>query len=215
MAARPNHSREKAADTSLLPTSVGLSNALAQLRDLDASALAVQWRNHFGGEPPGHLPRFLIARIIAFRLQAEAFGDLPASAARFLDRLNGPDRQASGEPIAPVGSNAALRPGTLLTREWRGALHQVMALEDGFAWNGATYRSLSEIARAITGTRWSGPKFFGFSAIGSGGASAGGVVSKRDLARPRLPRSRRKTEGSAISGGSFLSAADDDAGSTP
>jgi hypothetical protein len=215
MAARINHPRAKKADTSLAPIGPALSDALAQLRDLDPSALAVQWRNHIGGEPPGNLPKFLVGRILGFRLQAEAFGDLPASAARFLDRLNGPDRQASGEPIAPVNSNAALRPGTLLTREWRGALHQVMALEGGFAWNGATYQSLSEIARAITGTRWSGPKFFGVSPIGSGGASAGSVASKRDLAKPRIRRSRPATNDPAASAGSLQPARDDIGGATP
>ncbi len=98
--------------------------------------------------------------MLAYRLQADHLGDLDSETRHLLDR--------SGDPIE-IGRLAAernhrqteLRPGTLLTREWDGHLQQVMVLADGFAWNGKTYRSLSKAAFAITGSRWSGPRFFG------------------------------------------------------
>lgn len=161
---RPDRSRHGATARSPADASVGLTDAIAQLRDLDLAALLVRWRNHVGGEPPAHLPKFLIVRMLAFRLQEDAYGGLPDSAKRALERLRGPDGQRSPEPIPPVSVSAGLRPGTLITREWQGALHRVMVLEEGFAWNGTTHKSLSEVARAITGTRWSGPKFFGLAA---------------------------------------------------
>jgi hypothetical protein len=109
---------------------------------------------------PPHLPRHLLFRILAYRLQADHLGDLDSDTRRLLDR--------SGTPVE-VGQLATalnrrrteLRPGTVMVREWNGHLQRVMVLADGFAWNGKTYRSLSKIAFAITGTRWNGPRFFG------------------------------------------------------
>jgi hypothetical protein len=96
---------------------------------------------------------------LAYRLQADHLGDLDPATRRLLGR--------SGDAIE-IGRLAAdrnhrrtgLKPGTLLAREWGGHLQRVMVLADGFAWNGKTYRSLSQVAFAITGTRWSGPRFF-------------------------------------------------------
>jgi hypothetical protein len=164
---------------------------MAQLRDLDLAALLVRWRNHVGGEPPAHLPKFLLARMLAFRLQENAYGGLPESAKRALERLSAPGGQRSPEPIPPVSASAGLRPGTLLTREWQGALHRVMVVEDGFAWNGATLQSLSEVARAITGTRWSGPKFFGLAAAKT--ASASDVADRPSRAARSERDGRRRT----------------------
>ncbi len=172
MLRRPQRTRLGAVARSPADATVGLTDEIAQLRDLDLAALLVRWRNHVGGEPPAHLPKFLLMRMLAFRLQEDAYGGLPESAKRALDRLSGPDGQRSPEPIPPVSASAGLRPGTLLTREWQGELHRVMVLEDGFAWNGATLKSLSEVARAITGTRWSGPKFFGLAAAKTASASS-------------------------------------------
>jgi hypothetical protein len=104
-----------------------------------------------------------MVRILAYRIQANAYGDLPKEVATFLDRLGagtpGQDNRAP-LPILRVAPRS-LSAGTLLTREWNGRTERVMVLADGFAWNGQTYDSLSEVARAITGTRWSGPAFFG------------------------------------------------------
>ncbi len=115
-----------------------------------------------GRTAPAHLPKHLLLRLLAYRLQADALGDLDKASLRYLDKLAnaggaGQDR-AQSPPLPGAGK---VRPGTLMMREWEGVQHRVMALDEGFAWNGTTYRSLSQVARAITGTRWSGPRFFG------------------------------------------------------
>jgi hypothetical protein len=79
---------------------------------------------------------------------------------RLLDRSGSPEK--AGQRAVSMGQRTAeLRPGTMLGREWNGQMHRVAVLTEGFAWNGKTYRSLTKVAFAITGTRWSGPKFFG------------------------------------------------------
>ncbi|KAA5595394.1 DUF2924 domain-containing protein [Blastochloris sulfoviridis] len=131
---------------------------LAHLRDLDLEGLRARWRSVFRRRAPDHLPRHLLGRIIAYRLQADRFGDLDAKTRRHLERLGDDASGATARSIPAVETPA---PGTVLVREWNGALQRVMVLDDGFAWNGTTYRSLSQVAFAITGTRWSGPRFFG------------------------------------------------------
>jgi hypothetical protein len=136
-----------------------LEDEVARMRDLGLSGLRARWRSVFRRKAPDHLPRHLLYRIIAYRLQAERLGDLDRDTKRFLDRVaagtNGNELPARGR------RGHALRPGTVLVREWDGKSQRVAVLEAGFAWNGATYRSLTEVAIAITGTRWSGPRFFG------------------------------------------------------
>lgn len=95
---------------------------------------------------------------LAYRLQEKAFGGLKKSNRRELSRLAA-EFQSTGS-IA-MAATAGIRPGTKLIREWRGRTHEIEVLTDGFAWSGRRYRNLSEIARSITGTRWSGPRFFG------------------------------------------------------
>jgi hypothetical protein len=135
---------------------------IARLRDLDLPGLRAQWRTMFRRTAPDHLPRHLLFRVLAYRLQTERFGDLDKDTQRFLDRVAS-GAQAGGEIKTMDGhpSRNGLQPGTVLNREWNGALQGVMVLDQGFAWNGTTYRSLTEVAFAITGTRWSGPRFFG------------------------------------------------------
>lgn len=125
---------------------------------------------------PAHLPRGLLLRIIAYRMQALALGDLDPETARFLDRIargqkkDGakavPGKSPSAVQSGPEGTNVApvpyrLRPGTQLVREHNGALHRVIVMERGFIWNGRNFASLSGVARTITGTSWNGPAFFG------------------------------------------------------
>jgi hypothetical protein len=135
---------------------------IARLRDLDLAGLRARWRTTFRRTAADHLPRHLLFRVLAYRLQAERFGHLDKDTQRFLDRVasgardGGEIKTMDGHP-----SRNGLQPGTILNREWNGALQQVMVLDQGFAWNGTTYRSLTEVAFAITGTRWSGPRFFG------------------------------------------------------
>jgi len=139
-----------------------LDNEIARLRGLDVGKLRARWHTIFGRVAPPHLPRHLLFRILAYRLQADQFGDLDADIRRVLDRMGFEAADGFGRLVADLNrSRTELRPGTLLTREWGGHLQQVMVLPDGFTWNGKAYRSLSKVAFAITGSRWNGPRFFG------------------------------------------------------
>jgi hypothetical protein len=139
-----------------------LDNEIARLRGLDVGELRARWHTVFRRAAPPHLPRHLLLRILAYRLQADQFGDLDLDTRRVLDRVGSGSRQELDRLLADLTrSRTELRPGTLLTREWDGHLQQVMVLADGFAWNGKTYGSLSKVAFAITGSRWNGPRFFG------------------------------------------------------
>jgi hypothetical protein len=141
-----------------------IEDEIAQLRDLDLKALRVRWRNAFGKPAPEHLSRYLLFRIIAYRLQADRFGDLDAETLKVLKQAAGQEGPASGvsKTLARLDQRRfAPSPGTVLVREWDRKSHRVMVMPDGFAWNGETFDSLSEIAFAITGTKWNGPRFFG------------------------------------------------------
>ena len=146
-----------------VPDRASLDNEIAYLRGLDVGQLRARWHTMFGRAAPAHLPRHLLFRILAYRLQADRFGDLNTDARRLLDRI-GIEKTAGGisRLVAALNrSRSELRPGTLLTREWAGHLQRVMVVADGFAWNGEIYPSLSKVAFAITGSRWNGPRFFG------------------------------------------------------
>ena len=133
----------------------GLEADLVRLASADRNGLARRWRLLFGRTAPD-LPNTLLHRILAYRVQADALGDLePATIKRF-GQLGRGEIDAIPRPD-PRGT----KPGTLLVREWDGTLQRVMVLDKGFAWNGATFDSLSAVARAITGTNWNGPRFFG------------------------------------------------------
>ena len=132
-----------------------LAADLLRLNQSDLPSLRRRWRVAFGMAPPMTMPRWLLQRALAYRIQADALGDLDRATARSIDRLRG-----EGTPI-PLPALPAIKPGTLLVREWEGSLQRVMVLDEGFTWNGATYASLSAVALAITGTRWNGPRFFG------------------------------------------------------
>jgi hypothetical protein len=137
---------------------------LAALADEDTHELRVRWRRLFRTKAPEHLSRSLLTRILGYRLQADAFGDLDRESKRFLDRVAKQIAAGSDKPVPPVAETLSLKPGTVLIREYEGVLHRAIVAEDGYAWNGTTYSSLSEVARAITGTRWNGPRFFGLRA---------------------------------------------------
>jgi len=137
-----------------------IENEIAHLRGLDLDGLRARWRSLTGRVASPHLPKTLLLRVLAYRVQAAALGDLDKATARFLDRIA--DETRSGQRVdVPVPDRAGLKPGTVLVREWEGTPQRVMVLAEGFAWNGETYASLSKAARAITGTRWNGPCFFG------------------------------------------------------
>ena len=145
---------------SALPDRKTLDGEVARLRDLDVPDLRARWHTVFRRQPPPHLPRHLLYRVLAYRLQADHLGDLAGESQRLLDRSVSPEH--AGQRAVDLGRrNVNLRTGTVLGREWKGKMQRVAVLADGFAWNGTTYPSLSKIAFAITGTRWNGPKFFG------------------------------------------------------
>jgi hypothetical protein len=151
------------------PRSAGrasLEDLVAGLIDLDVNGLRLRWRNCLGGTPPAHLPRWLLLRVLAYRVQSAALGGLDKEALRIIrqpkgHKLDSPDGRRFEVRIPATRGGAALRAGALLTREWNGKLERVMVLEKGFAWNGTSYGSLSQIAKAMTGTNWNGHRFFG------------------------------------------------------
>ena len=143
-----------------LPDREALDVEIARLRDLDIAALRSRWQTAFGRRPAPHLPRHLLFRILAYRLQADRLGDLDDASRRLLDGSGSPEK-AGQNAATLIRRIANVRPGTSLSREWNGHMQRVMVLADGFAWNGKTYPSLSKVAFAITGTRWNGPRFFG------------------------------------------------------
>jgi len=145
-----------------VPDSEALDNEIARLRGLDVGELRAGWHTTFRRRAPPHLPRHLLFRILAYRLQADRLGDLDAHTRRRLDRIGSGSSDGIERLVADLNrSRTGLKPGTLLTRQWDGHLQRVMVLADGFSWNGKTYRSLSKVAFAITGSRWNGPRFFG------------------------------------------------------
>lgn len=118
------------------------------LEALDLQGLRDEWRKRYG-DPPKMRSRELLARLLAWRIQSDAFGGLDAATIRLFTT----DRPLQPTPVLP--------PGARLTRDWQGRRHEVDVLEQGFRYAGSDYRSLSQIARAITGTRWNGLRFFG------------------------------------------------------
>jgi hypothetical protein len=135
---------------------------IARLRGLDIRALRARWRRSFGRDAAPHLARHLLFAMLAYRLQAKVLGDLDAETVRFLSKIDMAPSKRAAVPLTQAFEQRKrnLSPGTVLTREWGGQHHRVMVLEGGFSWEGRTYNSLSQIAKAITGTKWNGPRFF-------------------------------------------------------
>ena len=144
-------------------TRTSVEDEIAHLRGLDLKGLRSRWQSVFQRQAPAYLTRHLLFSIIAYRLQADRFGDLDPATKQVLDRTvtkeTGPAMSAR---LASFDQKRTeLTPGTVLVREWDRRSQRVMVMADGFAWNGQTYDSLSKVAFAITGTRWNGPRFFG------------------------------------------------------
>ncbi len=133
-----------------------LNQQLEALPKMERKALQALWQRLFRKPPNPSLRREVLIPILAYRLQEVAWGGMNASTEKRLRDLaiSGPADGQSNPLLRP-------KPGTHFVREWQGELHEVTVLPDGYEYKDHIYRSLSEIARAITGTRWSGPAFFG------------------------------------------------------
>ncbi|MCC6983082.1 MAG: DUF2924 domain-containing protein [Bauldia sp.] len=132
---------------------------VAAVSGLPRATLIERWTAAYGRPPPKGISRRLLEYSAAYQIQAAAYGGLPAPVIRKL--MKAAEQLAVGKPVTTNSPSSRLRPGTRLVREWNGRTHTVEVTEGGFLWSGRPYRSLSAIAREITGARWSGPRFFG------------------------------------------------------
>jgi Protein of unknown function (DUF2924) len=124
---------------------------LARIGAMNIDRLRAAWREVFSSDPPPAFSKDLLARAIAFHAQEKALGGLSRATARLLRSLIKP----GVEPPRQV------KVGSVIVREHKGVVHEVLAVPSGFCWQGKTYDSLSTIAKTITGTSWNGPRFFG------------------------------------------------------
>jgi hypothetical protein len=134
--------------------------ALSRLPALDIGELRQQWRGLYKTQPPANLSRELLLRAVAYRVQEVALGGLRPAWQRQLRQMAQQFKQTGAAYTLP---RFELKPGTRLIREWQGRSYDVLVLDDGFSWQNTRYRSLSALARKITGTAWSGPLFFGLN----------------------------------------------------
>jgi hypothetical protein len=141
-------------------TWIDIAAELVRFEALSNFELRAEWRRLHGMQPPKSLSRDLLLRGITYKIQERAFGGLSKSLLRKLTGT-GPD-VSLGEHRSP-SPRTVVKPGTRLVREWNGDTHSVLVHADGVEWRGTRYRSLSIVAREITGAHWSGPRFFGLT----------------------------------------------------
>ena len=141
-----------------IPDATACREALSRLPTLNISELRQQWRGLYKAPAPPSLSRELLVRAVAHRIQELALGGLRLEPRRHLLRIA---QQFKETGKAAIRVRSELKPGTRLMREWQGRTYDVLVLDDGFSWQNTQYRSLSALARKITGTAWSGPMFFG------------------------------------------------------
>ena len=135
---------------------------LASLTHLSIGTLRALWPRWFDHPPPVHIRKDWMVRALAYRMQERTAGGLSKATRTHLRRLA---EIGKAQPARKkIVETPQLKPGTRFIRQWRGEAHQVTVETTGFAYRGKRYRSLSVIARTITGTRWSGPRFFGLTA---------------------------------------------------
>ena len=156
------------------PSDAGSEDAVAaRLRALEGMThddLRVEWRRLYRAHPPKRVSRDLLMLGVAWKVQERAYGGLGAATKRRIA-----DLAKTVERNGDVTRNrvARLKPGAKLVREWRGETHTVIVLDDGFEWRGKRRRSLSVIAKLITGAHWSGPRFFGLNGKVEAGVAIG------------------------------------------
>ena len=182
-----------------------LAEQLADLIQMEPTQLRVEWRRVYQAPPSPRLTTDLLRRGIAYKLQERVHGGLPSHIARELDRmakrrLSDAAAAAAAAPVSAAAGDASsegkahivvalrrieeprLRPGTRLVRSWQGRTYSVLVTEHGFVMDDREYPSLSRIAQAVTGTHWSGPRFFGITRksgtrVPTGVVAAGGDAS--------------------------------------
>lgn len=137
---------------------MSLDDELARIERMSKAALREHWRIVHDEGPPQGLSAKLIRSALIYDVQAKRYGGLSTITRRKLERIIS---RLESDKNAPVLDGASLSPGARLIREWRGKRHIVEVLNEGFAYRGVVYGSLSEVARIITGAHWSGPRFFG------------------------------------------------------
>jgi hypothetical protein len=157
-------------DKTLPMSGEAISRKLASLLSLPIKVLKQQWRSLYNSEPPHRVSRELLIRAVAYRIQEQALGGLKPSTRRLLERLASDARSRRPLKLSPCAPASA---GTVLMRDWQGITHEVKVLDRGVLYERKRYRSLSEVARLITGARWSGPLFFGLRSKRHGEASRG------------------------------------------
>ena len=133
---------------------------LERLKTCPRSELIEMWEAAYHRPPPKGISRRLLEYAAAYNIQIRRYGGLKPATKRKLLQIGQRSRKLGPAPTVP-SSRQKLGVGTHLVRDWHGRTHTVDVIESGFRYNGATYKSLSEIARVITGARWSGPRFFG------------------------------------------------------
>ena len=141
-----------------------LANELAGLERLSGEKLNQHFKIMYRADPPPRMRRALLIQALAYRLQEKALGGLRPATRRWL--ASAADAAAARRTV-PEARERKIKPGTTLLREWHGVQHRLTVLEDGVQFGGERYRSLSEVARKITGSRWSGPLFFGLKSAGT------------------------------------------------
>jgi hypothetical protein len=158
-----------------------LEAEIERLPALGLFELRNRWKTLFGHSAPKSLRRNFLARAVAYQMQVEAYGGLSVATKRWLREIAKAVR--NGDGTAVLGSSP-IRPGTQMIRQWQNVNHTVTALAEGFEWNGRTYKSLSAVASAITGTNWNGFAFFGIKRAPLGNKNASGP---RRPARALIP----------------------------
>jgi hypothetical protein len=153
--------RKYAAAASDAAANARLPDEIIALTSVSYRELQTAWRRHFRYPAPKKLSRSLLELGIAWKIQERAQGGLSAANRRKLDEMA---RTLSTNSDLARPRTTALKPGARLIRDWGGQTHEILVTENGFLWRGKTWASLSIIAREITGTRWSGPRFFGLGA---------------------------------------------------
>ena len=137
-----------------------LEREIAALPDMNLAQLQAKWRSRLKEELPPHIRKQLLVPLLAYKLQEQVWGGLRHATRRRIKELADGLNRAS-QSLKQLGVPIRIKPGTRLIRQWEGKSHQVTVSQSGFEYEGESYKSLSSIARLITGTRWSGPLFFG------------------------------------------------------